>query len=688
MLLLLASLALADEPATLQARVERIVAADWQVSGLRAEARLGEQAVRGTVHIDRVMLPAADLDLADIAITCGRLRLAATAIGCEDGRLSAPFPLIGRHSVAATFDYDRRSGDTRFELAALPLAGGAIDLAGMAGEAGLDVRFNSDELELAGLAGLASALGTGLAALETGGRVSVAGRLVSSGGELRLTLDSHLRGASVANAIGTAVADAVDGRLQLEARQTPSGWSLSGNLAADRGEVYIEPVYANLSEHAVQISVADVTTSDFTAWNVGSYRLRQPPLIDLAGRMRVALPAQQGDAVIANGTVEITNTSVNAVYGSLLQVLAAGTLLGELETDGRVSGRIEIAGNALAAARLELDDVVLDDARRRFAIYGLDGRIDWPGPGAEAGQASASRLSWDSATAYSIVLGGAALRFRLGGDDLELLEPLRLPTMGGALELHQFAVHDYGTDGASALLDATLEPIQLGQLTGAFGWPAFSGSLSGRLPLLQYEGNAMTVGGRLTAQAFDGDIVVSNLRLEQPFGRVPRLYGDLQLSNLDLERITSTFSFGLIQGRLSGEVSGLEMHDWQPVAMDMYLYTPPDDKSRHRISQRAVENLASVGGGGAAAALSTGMLKFFEVFAYDRIGLRCILEDGVCAMSGAGSAGDGPFGRGYYIVKGSGLPRIDVIGYRDRVSWQRLVQQLAAITRTEAPVVD
>jgi len=122
--------------------------------------------------------------------------------------------------------------------------------------------------------------------------------------------------------------------------------------------------------------------------------------------------------------------------------------------------------------------------------------------------------------------------------------------------------------------------------------------------------------------------------------------------------------------------------------MDLHFYTPVDDKSQHRISQRAVENLASVGGGGAAAVLSTGFLQFFEVFAYDRIGLRCLLRNGVCAMSGTGAAKAGPQGRGYYIVKGRGVPRIDVVGYRDTVSWPRLMQQLTAITRSGSPTVN
>jgi hypothetical protein len=288
---------------------------------------------------------------------------------------------------------------------------------------------------------------------------------------------------------------------------------------------------------------------------------------------------------------------------------------------------------------------------------------------------------------YNLIAGAGNVRLQLGNNDIELLQPARLPLLGGALQINQLVLRDFGEDGAAGRLDAELEPVQLGQVTGAFGWPAFSGTLSGRLPLLQLSANTITVGGDLSANFFDGIMKMSNLRIEEPFGRVPRLYADVSIRDLDLQQVTETFSFGYIQGRLSGDVQGLTLQNWRPVAMDMYFYTPTDDRSQHRISQRAVENLTSVGGGDAAAALSTGFLKFFEVFAYDRIGLRCVLRDGVCAMSGVEPAKPGAQGAGYYIVKGRGVPRINVVGYRDTVSWPRLVRQLSAITRSREPLV-
>ncbi|MDH4126834.1 MAG: YdbH domain-containing protein, partial [Gammaproteobacteria bacterium] len=382
-------------------------------------------------------------------------------------------------------------------------------------------------------------------------------------------------------------------------------------------------------------------------------------------------------------SINLTETSVDTLYTSLLQVAMAGTVLGDLETAGTVSGAVVIANNSLSSARLALSDLVLDDRQGRFAVYGLNGDIDWPGAGSET--ATDSTLRWDNGLAYNIPLGAASVQFRLGNDDIVLLAPLRLPTMGGALLIRQMQLHDYGTPAASGLLDAELEPIQVGELAAALGWPAFSGTLSGRLPLLQLAEQTASIGGTLSARAFDGDIELSKLRIEQPFGLVPRLFGDIKLRNLDLRQITEAFSFGLIQGRLSGDVTGLQLENWKPVAMDMHFYTPQGDKSQRRISQRAVEDLASVGGGGAAALLSSGMLRFFDVFAYERIGLRCVLQDGACAMSGAGV---GPQGQGFYIVKGSGVPRIDVVGFRDQVSWARLVRQLVAITNSGTPTLN
>jgi hypothetical protein len=196
-----------------------------------------------------------------------------------------------------------------------------------------------------------------------------------------------------------------------------------------------------------------------------------------------------------------------------------------------------------------------------------------------------------------------------------------------------------------------------------------------------YSADRLAVEGDIRMQLFGGRATLSGVQLEGPFDVVPRLRASARLHDIDLAVLTRALSFGSIEGRLEGRIDGLVLENWQPVAFDAALRTPEDDASRHRISQRAVDNLASLGG--ANAVLSSTFLRFFEEFSYERLGLSCRLRAGVCEMGGVGSAD-----RGYYIVKGGGLPpRVDVIGFNDRVDWATLLERLRAVASSPGPVV-
>ena len=687
--LLLAGLPPARAAETVFAKVASISGDDWTVAGLEAFVDLGSRTLSGEVSIRTITLPAAGLSLADTRVRCERLELTPNELACEDAAFSAELPGIGRREFPGAVRYDRRTGAVAFDLPRIPLAGSTLSVSGSASGTASDFDFAGEALAIPELVTLAGNFGFSLDGWSAEGTVDLSGGIRIRAAALgHLEVDAVFRDTSVSNETGTIVTASATGRAGLEATRVSAGWDFSGELAGERGEAYFEPVYADLADSPVQVAAAGSVDGALSRIDLERYAVTLGSEVEASGRLSIVLPEQDEQSPALSGSVALVNASFETLYSSLLQVFAAGTLFGDLETAGTVSGSITFEGNAPTSADLVLEDVIADDRQTRFAVYGLGGEIHWPGPGGEPGDAPASHLAWDGARAYDIPVGAARIDASLGGDDVELEAPLEIPTMGGALRVNRFAIGNFGASDATGLLDAELEPIQLGLLTAAFGWPAFSGTLSGRLPLLQYDGEVVTVGGTLTARAFGGDIELANLRLEQPFGLVPRLYGDLSLRRLELEQVTNTFSFGLIQGRLSGDVTGLEMIEWQPVAMDMHLYTPREDPGRRRISQRAVENLASVGGsGGAAVALSSGFMSLFEVFAYREIGLRCVLKDGVCRMSGAGPARASQLGQGYYIVEGSGLPRIDVVGYRREVDWSQLVRQLIRVTESGAPAL-
>ena len=84
-------------------------------------------------------------------------------------------------------------------------------------------------------------------------------------------------------------------------------------------------------------------------------------------------------------------------------------------------------------------------------------------------------------------------------------------------------------------------------------------------------------------------------------------------------------------------------------------------------------------------ALSRGFMRFFEDFGYQRLGIRCRLENDVCHMDGVEPAPDG----GYYLVKGSLLPpRLDVIGFNREVDWPSLLNRLVNIGKGQGPRIE
>src|SRR3546814_8314320 len=127
----------------------------------------------------------------------------------------------------------------------------------------------------------------------------------------------------------------------------------------------------------------------------------------------------------------------------------------------------------------------------------------------------------------------------------------------------------------------------------------------------------------------------------RPFGGAPTLSADFALHDLDLLAITVVFDFGSISGRLDGHIDGRRLVAWSPVTFDAELQTVRRRGVRQRISQRAVQNISSVGDASFAGSLQARLIGLFDDFGYSRIGISCRLANQVCAMGGLHSSGDG-----------------------------------------------
>ncbi|MDX1527738.1 MAG: hypothetical protein R3337_03860, partial [Gammaproteobacteria bacterium] len=409
--------------------------------------------------------------------------------------------------------------------------------------------------------------------------------------------------------------------------------------------------------------------------SVNDFSYRHQGIVEVAGSAELGFdgPKLRVDRLL----LDTKQTALSRLHQVYIKPWLLQTVFSKLEVKGDAIAHLDWSRQGASEARVTFRQTDLEDQAERFAVQGLDGALAWR----SAGTPPPTELRFDSAQFYRIAIGAAELSGALLGSEFSLGAPLDLPMLEGGLNIQEFQASGLGGDRLSWRMRGALEPISLAALAGRFDWPQFSGSLSGEVPSLRYSDGEIVVDGKLNVRVFDGRVEINALKLQQPFGVVPRMTADVAVDNLSLGALTSTFSFGRIEGRLSGSIDDLVLENWRPAAFDAQFATPKNDRSRHRISQRAVENLARIGGAGQV--LSSTLLSFLESFSYDRLGISCRLQNGVCEMGGVEEAE-----RGYYIVKGGGLPpRIDVFGFNTRVDWSTLVARLKAITRANEAVI-
>ena len=634
----------------------------------------------------RMTLPAGLGSLERVTVTCPDPIVREPQFRCKRARVKGKLASLGTQSFLAEASYDSNLKRLDFNIAGVKIGAGALRMAGRWTPKGWRTTLDGTPTPIAMLQKLAAPWVKPPEGFQMDGRAAFH---VEARGTERLTaldIRATLEELTANNAEGTVATDKLGLNLDARLRRVGADWELEGTLRSAMGQAYSEPVFIDLGEHPLDARMKATWQDEREALTLESAEFDLQGVA--RGKVRGMLDFAR-EPLLNALHVDLESLTFPGAYASLFQPFLLSTELKDLTTSGGVSGSVGIAAGAPAAIDLALDDVSAEDKAGKLGMRGLRGRVVWQSSEARkksaAGADPESRLQWNSAHLYGLAGGAASLRFAASGADFRLLEPALLPIFDGGLAINTLAVRNFGTPDLALRFDAELEPISMRLLSEAFGWPTFAGAIEGRIPNVTLEERVLSFGGDLEARIFDGHVVVSGMKLRDPLGTYPRLSANITMRNLDLQAVTGTFSFGTITGRLDADVRNLELFRWQPIRFDARMYTPPKDKSRHRISQRAVNNLSNIGGGGGgvAAALQGGVMRFFDNFGYARLGLSCRLENEVCYMDGVEPAAGGA----YYIVKGSGIPRIDIIGNAHRVNWNRLVGQLKAIQGTGGPVV-
>jgi hypothetical protein len=344
-----------------------------------------------------------------------------------------------------------------------------------------------------------------------------------------------------------------------------------------------------------------------------------------------------------------------------------------------LEGGITVKKQAITEAYLTSHKLGIQDKKQRFDLQGGIATLNWSN---QANFTKKSMFFWQKFNLFNIPLEQSYFSLFLKKQKIALLEKATVPLLQGQIKINKFDWQAVKNKPAKVHFSGQIDHISLEKLAKALAWHPLPGSISGEIPSVNFADGKLSLEGGLKISVFDGEIKINQLALSGLMTDFSQFYSDIAINNLDLELLTQQFSFGSIQGRLSGYINDLYLENWQPVGFKAWLGTPEGDNSTHQISQKAVKNLASIGGGGLVDFISRTALSVFDNFDYAELGLGCYLHHGVCQLTGVA-----PANYGYYIVKGGGLPRIDVMGYNTRIDWAVLQERLARINQSSSDAV-
>jgi hypothetical protein len=646
--------------------VDDIAAEGWGAQGISIALSSGSAGdFAAVIRVARLDLPEGYGSIQGLELDCAEIVQGDGAWQCASGTLR-----IG-DSPMQTQDTTWQGrigldGDWRIAIDRLSLGRGSVGLVFSAQAGNWTADVLAHQLPVDRLAVLSRAIKLP----PWGIKGQLSGRLLAEGDVTGLSnLDADLVTDQIAyaSADGLNAAENIVLKTGLKLRPQGAGWSFQASLAWPRGALYVDPVFLDAGEAPLTATASGNWQADPALLRFDTWSVDLADTVRLSGTGRLQGP----DLAVADLTVVARSDRAGRLYKALLQPYLTGTAADDMEVAGQIGLVLHLDPQGIEQAGLDMSGLVLDDRQGRFSVGPADGGVAWD----RSKTVPESRLKVQGASIYRIPAGDFSIRAHFAGDRIYLVEPVVVPVSGGEVALDSFELQGALVAGERPRWEAnaSIRAVSLEQLTGALEWPPFGGTLEGRLRDMRYADGVFSIGGGLQARAFEGDILVTNLEIQDPLGSVPILHADAEFRGLSLLALTRTFSFGRIEGRLDGRIDDIQLVGWQPDRFDMHLYSTPDDDSRHRISQRAVENLTEIGNG-LSAGLSTTFLRVFDEFRYDGIDLKVVLQGNVAELDGLARS-DG----GYYLVKGAGLPRIDVIGRNRSVAWKELVERLQRI---------
>ncbi len=612
----------------------------------------------------------------NIKVECKNLQYTPQLISCHNGYLHVNSDLIDKPIIKLSFSYHLKTQQLKFNIKQLAIADGEVNIQAQSTNNNWQAKLNIHNIEFHQLLNIIQKFIDLPSDLNMTGRSNFTIKITGKNNKLHnIAINATTNKLNFSHAKQSNIGENIAIKLNLKTQLQPANkLKIQGLIKLTHGEIYINPIYLNINKQPLNMAINLTWQPKKLA--IHNLHLTQNNILDLQSHAKLKL---EDKLVIETLSLQLKQTRIKKLYDNYIQgMLEEDSIFNQLKLQGMIKAQLNWQPNKRHAL-VKLYNINIEDQNKHFGINQLHGKIQWH----SKSQRYPSHLYWSNAyIASSIKFGRSQLRASLVQNKIKLLAPFYQPIFDGAIQIQQFHLNNIGMKNMNGQLRGAIKPISLSKISTALEIPKLNGNISGKIPWLNYHNQTINIGGRLKMRIFDGEIVANNLTIKNPLNNISELKTNIKIHKLNLKTLTNITEFGEIQGQLSGYIRKLHLINWQPVSFDTHIANPLDDAIRHRISQKAIQNLSNLSGNLAVNIFSNSILKVFENFYYKRLGWGCRLRKNICYMNGVGTAK-----KGYYIVKGGRLPRIDVIGYNKSVDWNQLLNRLKSISNTSVPKI-
>ena len=469
-----------------------------------------------------------------------------------------------------------------------------------------------------------------------------------------------------------------------------SKMTFAADIDAQDGEALYDRYYLNLKKNPIVTSCNGAY--DLQKKMVELSRLR----FDLKGILPLEIQGffKQGPSKAnADFTLILPKVPLKPIFHHFLEepYKTEKPFLATLETEGTVSAKFRINGFQDAwqvKGRFGWLGGTFSLPEKGIALKEIN--LDLPvwyrtGIAKSAVKTLSGKLEVQSITVPLLPEQPLSILLDTGPNRMSVEAPTVIKVPGGDIRLGSVQVEKLFGPDLTIHTRLEFDEIKLQPLLSKIWTRPLKGTLTGRLNPIRYENHAVTTIGELKAEVFEGNIILSDLGASGVFTSAPVFKLNVKWEDLLLSEMTTDTAFGTIEGVLEGQVRDVEMAYGQPQRFNLFLETVKTKGISQKISVKAVENIAQIGGGQSPfIGLAGAFASFFKKFPYEKIGIRSSLENDVFTVNGIIREGDTE-----YLVKRGRFSGVNIVNQNpdNRVSFKDMVKRIKRIGSKGGPVV-